>query len=175
MVATKKWEEFEKAAFLPFIRKHERKQTSWKERVSLWEKKFGYRSMGSLRGHLSRCILEGSYPKDETAGSRSPPTDVKGRAKPAKRLQKAVLCRPERSPRAEEARSERQSVWSVPSSPEPSSPEPSAVPVIEDSPTPPPRSSKTPTSDTSEENLNVPSIDEEVARRLKYCLVFCKC
>lgn len=175
MVATKKWNEVEKAAFLPFIIKHEKKGTSWEGRVSQWAKKYGYRSMGSLRGHLSRCILEGSYPKDETAGSRSPPTDVKGRAKPAKRLQKAVPFRPERSRRAEEARSERQSVWSVPSSPEPSSPEPSAVPVIEDSPTPPPRSSKTPTSDTSEENLNIQSIDEEVARRLKYCLVFCKC
>lgn len=175
MVAAKKWNEVEKAAFLPFIIKHESKGTSWRERVSLWQKKFGHRTMGSLRGHLSRCILDGSYTKDKTAGSGSPLTDVKKRAKPAKRLQKTVLCRPERSPQAEEARSERQSVWSVPSSPEPSSPEPSAVPVIEASPTPPPRSSKKPTEDTIKENLNVPSIDEEVARRLKYCLVFCKC
>ena len=171
MAAARRWEEFEKVGFLPFIRKHEKKGTSWKKRVALWEKKFGTkRSMGSLRGHLSRCILEGLHPKDKTARSDSPPANVAMQAKPAKHSQSVILHQPQQSPDMEKSCSERQPVWSVPSSPEPST-----VPVLEASPTPPSRSSRTSMPDAIEREPSVPRVKEEVAERLKYCLAFCKC
>ena len=171
MVASRKWEKFEKAGFLPFIREHEKKGTSWKKRVALWERKFGTRrSIGSLRGHLNRCILEGLHPKDKTARSDSPPANITMQAKTAKHTQRVILHQPQQSPDMEKPCPERQSVWSVPSNPEPST-----VPVLEASPTPPSRSSRTSMPDTIEKEPSVPMVKEEVAERLKYCLAFCKC
>lgn len=170
-----KWEEFEEAGFLPFIEKHERERTSWKTRVASWKTKFGTpRSMGSLRGHLNRCILEGSYPAAKTAGSRSSPTNAntRARAKPVKRLQNEMLCPSQRSPQTERIPLHRHSVWSV-SPNRQASPARSSAPTLGGSLLLPLMSPERPALENHGKEPNVPS-PEEVTGRLKYCAAFCK-
>lgn len=174
-----KWEEFEKAGFLPFIEKLERKRTPWKKRVALWKKIFGTpRSMGSLRGHLSRCILEGSYPTDKIAGSRSSSNNVNTgtlvRPKPVKRPQNTMLCRPQQSPQTEKSHLQRHSVWSVSPNREPSA-ELSSASTVEGSRSLPSRSPEKPTLGNHGKEPHVPPSEEELNERLKYCFAFCKC
>lgn len=64
-----KWEEFEKAGFLPFLEKHERQRTPWKKRVTLEDGIRDSEELGSLQVHFNRCILEGLYLNDKTTVS----------------------------------------------------------------------------------------------------------
>lgn len=171
-----KWQEFEKTGFLPFIQEHELEQTSWRTRAACWKKKFGIpRSTESLRQHLNRCILQGSYPVDKMAGSRSFPTNVntqvQARAKPVKRRQNALRCRPQRSPQSERIPLDRHSVWSVFPNQE-ASPVLSSAPTVEDSLSLPPASPERPTLKNHGKEPNVPPPEEET-ERLKYCFAFC--
>lgn len=170
-----KWEEFEKARFLPFIKKHERKGTSWKMMAVYWKAEVGTsRNIGSLRGQLNRCILEGSYTATKTAGFRSSSTnaDTRARAKPVKRLQSEMLRPPQRSPQTERIPLHRHSVWNVSPNRE-ASPARSSAPTLEGSLSPPPMSFERPALENHGKEPNVPP-PEEVTERLKYCAAFCK-
>ncbi|OJJ84755.1 uncharacterized protein ASPGLDRAFT_57702 [Aspergillus glaucus CBS 516.65] len=168
-----KWEEFEKAGFLPFIEKHEREGTSWETRVIAWKKEFGTsRSIGSLRGQLNRCILEGSYTAAKTAGFRSSSTnaDTRARAKPVKRLQSEMPRPSQRSPQTKRIPLHRHSVWNVSPNRE-ASPARSSAPTLEGSLSLPSMSFERPALKNYGKEPNVPP-PEEVTERLKYCAAF---